>query len=182
MLKPILMIHHVEDWMFDLPLANFVLTFDDGYSDHWDTFQQFLPIATQKIYFVTGAWIGQANFLTVHQIQHMMQHTNVEIAAHGFDHSRWVTLGSDVRNHTLDHMITSMWTDTQKIVAWFNQNLAFVPQKFCYPYNDAVHGIYTQILRQHGFLEFYGAERIDIDRFRDAAWCDENHSWLNCGK
>lgn len=178
--KPILMIHHVQDWMFDLPLANFVLTFDDGYRDHWDTFQQFLAIATPKIYCVTGAWIGQPNFLSVDEIKHMMQYPDVQIAAHGFDHWRWVALGrGDVYEHTLEHMMSVMTADTQKTVEWFDQNLGFVPQKFCYPYNDTVHGVYTQILQQHGFQEFYGAERIDIERFRDAVWCESNRLWLN---
>lgn len=173
------MIHHVEDWMFDLPLENFILTFDDGYRDHWDTFPRFLEIPTDKIYFVTGAWIDRTDFLTVPQIQQMAAHKDVTIGAHGFDHQRIISLdGRSVPARSAEEIVSFIENDTRKTVAWFEQNFGQVPTKFCFPYNDPVHGIYTQILKQYGFNEFYGPERIDIYWMRDPEWVKSNQIWL----
>lgn len=165
------MIHHVENWMFDLPLERFILTFDDGYLDHWHTFQRFLEIPTKKIYFVTGNWVGQRDFLTVDHIQQMMQHADVDIGAHGFQHHR-------ISRSDLDTMIKIIASDTEHTITWFQQTLGTVPTKFCYPYNDCIHGIYTQILQHYGFREFYGAERIDISWLKDQTWLESNNDWI----
>ena len=171
MTKPILMIHREEDWMFDLPLEKFILTFDDGYRDHWDTFDRFLQIPTKKIYFVTGGWIGQDDFLSSDHIHEMMRHSDVEIGAHGFRHHR-------IARSDLDQMTDIMESEAADTVEWFQRTIGAVPTKFCYPFNDCVHGLYTQILRQHGFREFYGPERIDIFWFRDEAWIKANKDWI----
>jgi peptidoglycan/xylan/chitin deacetylase (PgdA/CDA1 family) len=186
MIKPILMIHHVKDWMFDLPLENFILTFDDGYHDHWNTFPRFLEIPTDKIYFITGSWINRPGFLTVDQIKKMDQHDDVEIGAHGFDHQKIISpdSGDPGLANSRAEIISMLTIDTQKTVEWFQENLGTVLKKFCYPYNESVFGIYPQILRKYGFDEFYGPGRVKIEwlvdpvRHRQHNNSEKNRTWL----
>jgi len=159
MLKPTLMIHHVSDEIFQHPLEKFILTFDDGHDNHYATFSKFLEIPTQKIYFITCDWVGCPGFLTVDQIKYMSSFDNVMIGAHSFDH-----FDLNTNKLTLEEKIELMNTDTAKTIGWFQETLGFIPTIFCYPYNNAMYGIYTKILKKHGFTEFYGGERINVDR------------------
>jgi len=157
MLKPILMIHHVTDEIFQLPLENFILTFDDGYDDQYNTFSKFLEIPTQKIYFITCDWIGLPGFLTIEQIKYMDSFEDVTIGAHSFAHRDLSKAGL-----TLSQLVEFVEEDTAKTCTWFQEKLGFVPTTFCYPYNNSIYGMYTKILQKYGFTEFYGIERMDV--------------------
>ena len=156
MLKPSLMIHRVSDNIFDHPLDKFILTFDDGYDDHYTTFSKFLEIPTQKIYFITCSWVGKSGFLTVEQIKYMSSFDNVIIGAHSFTHQ-------DLNLLTVEDAIKFINEDTAKTCEWFQTTLGFVPTTFCYTFNNPAYGIYTKILQKYGFTEFYGGERIDVN-------------------
>ena len=166
MLKPTLMIHHVPDDIFQHPLEKFLLTFDDGFDDHYTTFSKFLEIPTQKIYFITCKWVSASGFLTVEQIKYMNSFDNVMIGAHSFAHR-------DLTQLTIEETIKIIDEDTARTCEWFQKTLGFVPTTFCYPYNNSVYGIYTKILQKYGFTEFYGGERIDADRL--STW--PNRMW-----
>ena len=153
------MIHRVPDDIFTHPLEKFLLTFDDGYDDHYTTFSKFLEIPTQKIYFITCDWVGCDGFLTLEQIKYMSSFDNVIIGAHSFSHTDLYTNAL-----TLEQKIQLMDNDTKKTCEWFQQMLGFTPTVFCYPFNNTVYGIYTKILKKHGFNEFYGTERINVER------------------
>ena len=157
MLKPTLMIHRIADDIFQYPLKKFLLTFDDGYTDHYTTFSKFLEIPTQKIYFITCKWVGCPGFLTVEQIKYMNSFDDVTIGAHSFSHQ-------DLNPLNVEEKIKLIDEDTAKTCKWFQEKLGFIPKTFCYPYNNAAYGIYAKILQQYGFTEFYGAERIDVDQ------------------
>lgn len=168
MLKPSLMIHHVTDDIFQHPLEEFLLTFDDGYDDHYTTFSKFLEIPTQKIYFITCGWVGLPGFLTVEQIKYMNSFDDVTIGAHSFAHRDFANA-----KLTLPQLVDFLDEDTAKTRTWFEENLGFVPTTFCYPYNNSIHGMYTKILQRYRFTEFYGSERIDV------SWLSNPPIWVN---
>jgi peptidoglycan/xylan/chitin deacetylase (PgdA/CDA1 family) len=170
MYKPALMIHQIDQHLFQLPLERFLLTFDDGTEDHWHFFSDFLAIATRKIYFITCSWVGRPGFVTVDQLRTMMTHPDVEIGAHSFDHA-------DLNNSTLQEKILHLEQDTQRTCDWFQTNLGFQPKTFAYPNNHAQYGVYTKILQQWGFNEFYGNERIDPEWLGDPEWTRWHTLW-----
>ncbi len=177
--KPALMIHQISEEMFSLPLENYVLTFDDGLYSHYHFFDRFKTIPTEKIYFISTAFITDGvkstafpnsvkaqekairgnceDFLTLAQIKEMMQDPLVTIGGHGHKH---VHLDSF---RTLYETVNSVYEDIPAMLEWFKQNLGFVPTKFCYPYNNNVNGVYTSMLKRFGLTEFYGDERIPIE-------------------
>ena len=53
MRKPILMIHEFSDFMMDLPLEDYVLTFDDGLYTQYTHFEKIRQIDTDKIFFIS---------------------------------------------------------------------------------------------------------------------------------
>jgi peptidoglycan/xylan/chitin deacetylase (PgdA/CDA1 family) len=163
MLKPSLMIHRVTNDIFQHPLEKFLLTFDDGYDDHYTTFSKFLEIPTQKIYFITCKWVGCSGFLTVDQIKHMSSFDDVTIGAHSFAHQ-------DLHGLSLEETIKIIDEDTAKTCEWFQKTLGHIPTTFCYPYNNSVFGIYNKILQKYGFTEFYGSERIDSKWLANPDW------------
>jgi peptidoglycan/xylan/chitin deacetylase (PgdA/CDA1 family) len=165
-MKPTFEIHHVDDSLFDFPLENFTLTFDDGYDNQYRYFDQFLAINTKKIYFIVPAWLNQPGWMTTEQVIEMSQHNSVEIGCHSFRHTQ-------LKGMSLQDKIAEIHRDTDQMCSWFNRYLGSVPKKFCFPFNNRVHGIYESILKHHGFEEFYGDERIRPEQWSDPAWRHE---------
>lgn len=177
-MKPVLMIHEITDRLFDLPLDQYTLTFDDGLYCHYTQFDKFVNIDTDKIYFISTNIIstGQQStgfptcvdahkkamdgnyedYLSVAQIKEMMTYPGVYIGGHSHEHF-------DVSHLTLAHKIEYLKNDTQTMMDWFQHNLNTRPTKFCFPFNNDYHGIYQAILKQYGFTEFYGSERTDVE-------------------
>lgn len=177
--KPVLMIHQISEEMFDLPLQDYVLTFDDGLYGHYYFFEQFKQIPTEKIYFISTAFIcngrqstafpdsriaqskamrgDMEDFLTVDQIKEMMQDPLVSIGGHGHEHVHLDSL------RTLNDVVKSVYSDIPAMLEWFKTNLDFTPTKYCYPYNNNVNGVYTSMLKKFGLTEFYGDERIPVE-------------------
>lgn len=170
-MKPILMIHEVAEWMFDLPLHEYILTFDDGLYTQYLHFDKIKHIDTDKIFFISTGIVAteqtkQSNvFIQCHaahgklfdnndlsyymnwsQIQEISRDPQCEIGAHSHMHVR----------HTGFNTIhdTRLMNETFK-----QQNLN--PTCFCFPYN-ADNEVYKCILKRHGYKKFYGAGRIDI--------------------
>ena len=52
-MKPILMIHEVREEMFNLPLHDYILTFDDGLYTQYIYFDRIKQIDTEKIFFIS---------------------------------------------------------------------------------------------------------------------------------
>jgi len=48
--KKVLMIHEVTENLFNLPLENYILTFDDGLYSQYYHFKHFESIDTEKIF------------------------------------------------------------------------------------------------------------------------------------
>lgn len=162
-MKPVFEIHRIEESLFDLPLEHMLLTFDDGYIDHYVHFQRFCDIPTKKIYFVVPIWLNTSGHLSIDQLLEMSQHPDVEIGCHGYAHL-------DTRLDSVDVKKSRMLQDTDRMCEWFDREIGYIPHKFCFPYNYRAHGIFENILRARGFSEFYGDERIRPEQLRDAGW------------
>jgi hypothetical protein len=176
--KPVLMIHEVREWMFELPLENYVLTFDDGLYSQFYYYPEFAKIPTQKIYFVSSGVICSGkqsctfpacsdahqkafggnfeDYMTVHQIKELMKDPLVEIGGHSHSHTR-------IQHPRLTDRIAHVMKDTTTMLEWFNTNLGLKPSSFCFPYNDSVQGMYPALLKRYGFARFYGNERTPIE-------------------
>ena len=178
-LKPVLMIHEVYESMFDLPLEEYTLTFDDGLYSQFYYFDRFKSIPTEKIYFISSdiicsgeqsdqfpacreahrkAFAGnKEDYMTLAQIKELMKDPLVSIGGHSHSHIRLDNYSKIVEK------MKHIKNDTELMVKWFEEYLGFKPSKFCFPYNEDYQGMYSAMLRQYGFTEFYGRERIPIE-------------------
>ena len=177
--KPVLMIHEVDERLFELPLADYVLTFDDGLYSQYHYFQRINEIDTQKIFFISTNIIcigdqsteyisskhahdkyfetGNAeNFMTLAQIKELMGHPQVIIGGHSHNHT-------DIRNMKLVERLTLIRKDTELMVTWFETNLGFRPRHFCFPYNNNSDGLYNAALKEYGIVKCHGRERIPVE-------------------
>lgn len=173
------MIHEVRDWMFDLPLENYTLTFDDGLYSQFYYFDRFKSIPTEKLYFISSdiictgeqsnefptcrdahekAFLGnKEDYMTLDQIKTLMADPWVTIGAHSHSHKRMTHFNK------ITEKLQHIKFDTELMLYWFEDNLKFRPTHFCYPYNDDYNGIYTAVLKHYEFTKFYGSERIAIE-------------------
>jgi hypothetical protein len=180
--KPVLMIHEVREWMFDLPLEKYVLTFDDGLYSQYYYFDHFKKIPTEKIYFISSniictgqqstefpcckvahekAFAGnKEDYMTIDQIKELMEDPLVIIGGHSHDHNRVGKFEKVMKK--LQHIKS----DTELMIAWFEKNLGFCPTHFCYPYNDSYSGLYPAVLKYYNFTHFYGHERTPVETLR----------------
>lgn len=178
-MKPVLMIHEVDEKIFQLPLSNYILTFDDGLYSQYHYLPKLLEIDTEKIFFISSNIICEEkqsteiiscvdahnkafnnnyeNFMTLEQIKEIQKLPKTCIGAHSHSHINLNTFKK------LSEKIVHIVKDTEQMIQWFKFNLGFTPTKFCYPYNNDCNGVYTSILRKFKFTEFYGQERIPVE-------------------
>jgi peptidoglycan/xylan/chitin deacetylase (PgdA/CDA1 family) len=172
------MIHEIRESIFDLPLENYILTFDDGLYSQYYYYPRFQDIPTEKIYFISSnilctgsqsssfpaceeahekAFNGNCeDYMTLEQVKKLSKEPLVSIGGHGHNH---ICFGHFSKTTEKMQLIA---TDTQEMLHWFYTNLGTRPTRFCFPYNDDVNGLYPGILKKFGFTEFYGKERIDV--------------------
>jgi hypothetical protein len=177
-MKPVLMIHEITDQLFELPLQDYVLTFDDGLYSQYYHFDRFRDIPTEKIFFISSNIVCQGgqstefpdcrtahqkamnenyeDYMTIDQIRELMQYPDVTIGGHSHSHF-------DVSHMALTHKVDFLKFDTALMLSWFDHNLGIHVDHFCYPYNNDYSHIYTSILKQHGITHFYGSERIPAE-------------------
>lgn len=179
MKKPVLMIHTIQDNYLNYDLGNYTLTFDDGLYNHFYYYPKFKEIKTQKIFFISTniicnskqsskfisseechkkAFLGnKEDFMSLEQIYYLSKEENVFIGGHSHFHKKLNLLDS------LNDKINHIKKDTELMLEWFQKNLNLFPNKFCFPYNDDLNGLYKLILKSYGIDEFYGKERLSID-------------------
>jgi peptidoglycan/xylan/chitin deacetylase (PgdA/CDA1 family) len=155
--KPVLMIHNITSDIFNLPLADYILTFDDGTRDHYTHFKEFKKIDTRKIYFIIADRVGTEGYLTVDEIKDMMKDPQVTIGAHSYNHTNLESLPK------LFDQVFHIQKDTELMIDWFNTNLEYCPTVFCFPYNNDLRGMYGGLVKKYGFTELYGHERIPVE-------------------
>lgn len=179
-MKPVLMLHEINDErIFDLPLENYILTFDDGLYSQYHYYPRFRDINTEKIYFISSnivctgpqstefpacrvahakARVGNyEDYMTLDQIKELAKDPLVTIGCHGHDHI------DTTRIPKLMNKIQAVSSDTRQMMAWFAFHLGHVPWDFCFPYNEDIDGLYRALLRKLGFVNFYGRERIPVE-------------------
>jgi hypothetical protein len=177
--KSVLMIHTFEDNFLKLDLKNYILTFDDGLYNHFYYYSKIKTIPTEKIFFISTNIIGSQkqsknfisskecheksfngnneDFMNLDQIMYLSEQENVFIGGHSHFHKSLNSFSS------LNDKINHIKKDTELMLEWFQKNLNFFPEKFCFPYNDDLNGLYKSILKTYGIKQFYGKERISID-------------------
>lgn len=165
--------------MLNLPLEDYILTFDDGLYSQYKFWPELRALNTVKIFFIstnivcTGtqsdeyiscrdahskAFAGNTeNYMTLEQIREMSQDANVIIGGHSHTHTR-------ISEYRLLQKLQHIKDDTEQMLTWFDQNLGQRPTSFCFPYNDNYGGLYNAILKQYGFQNFYSGERLSIER------------------
>ena len=177
------MIHEIREEFFDLPLENYVLTFDDGLYSQFYYYPEFAKIPTEKYYFVSSGIIcngeqsmgfpdcetahGKArsgnfeDYMTVEQISYLLQQPNVVVGGHSHSHTSLTNF--DRITHKLMHLSH----DINEMVEWFTNVLGHHPHAFCFPYNDDMgthyRSMYIELLKRYGYTQFFGAERIPIE-------------------
>jgi hypothetical protein len=151
--KPVLMIHNITDAIFNLPLADYLLTFDDGTQDHWQYFKQVRAVPTEKIYFIITNRIGTAGYLSLEQVKQMSLDPAVTIGGHSHNHVRLNTF------NTLAEKLAHIKQDTEQCLSWFNDYLGHAPSVFCLPYNEDIDGLYAVWLKGKGIARIYAGER-----------------------
>jgi peptidoglycan/xylan/chitin deacetylase (PgdA/CDA1 family) len=151
--KPVLMVHEITDEILDLPLADYLLTFDDGTQDHWQYFEQIQTIPTEKIYFIITNRIGTAGYLNLEQVKQMSLDPMVTVGGHSHNHVRLNSFD------TLAEKLAHIKQDTEQCLSWFEANLGQIPNTFCLPYNEDIDGLYAVWLKSKGITKIYASER-----------------------
>jgi peptidoglycan/xylan/chitin deacetylase (PgdA/CDA1 family) len=177
-MKQVLMIHECSARLLELPLEDYVLTFDDGLLSQFVFYQEIKHILTPKIFFISSGIVcegkqslefppcnlahdkafkgNKEDYMTLEQIKELALDPWVTIGGHGHSHTKL--------SGTLVDQVSYIETDTQQMIEWFTDNLGFSPTSFCFPYNEDPKGIYKGLLKKYGFTDFYGAERIPVEK------------------
>ena len=177
--KPVLMIHDMREEFLSLPLENYTLTFDDGLYSQWHFLPQLERINTDKVFFISTGFIcdgeqshvfpnsqlahdkGRAgqleDFMTIDQIKQIIKTPNCFVGGHGHQHVRL----NELTRRTDQIKIINSYTRT--MLAEFANKVGITPDRFCFPYNEELNGLYAGILRTFGFTEFYGRGRIAVE-------------------
>jgi hypothetical protein len=181
MQKPILMIHEVHEVLFEKKnLERYTLTFDDGLYSQFYYYEKIKKIDTEKIFFISSNIIctgrqslnfprcdeahiksfngNNEDYMSLEQVQYLLEEKRVSIGGHGHFHKNLNGFSS------LKEKINYVKKDTDLMLEWFEKKLNFTPNKFCFPYNDDMKGLYKSILKKYGFNEFYGKDRIPVSQ------------------
>ena len=149
------MIHEITDDLFDLPLSDYILTFDDGTEDHYQFWHKIKPIPTTKIFFIITDRIGTPGYLTLDQVKEIQSDPSVEIGGHSHQHGIY-------KDMSLSDVVANLKSDLALMIDWFKNNLGYVPNSFCYPYNEDYRDVYPAIVKSQGIKNCYGRGRIDV--------------------
>ena len=178
-MKPVLMIHELRDWMFELPLDKYILTFDDGLFSQYHYLKKLQEIDTQKIFFITTNIIcaenevqnmafpgcneahedffsngNVKNYMKWSQVKEIYHSPNCIIGGHSHNHNIY-------KNFTIQKLYQELLIDTKDMLDAFNRNDIRI-NSFCYPYNEQ-YVLYESILKKNGITDIYGKERIAIE-------------------
>lgn len=179
-MKKVLMIHEIREEYFKLPLENYILTFDDGLYSQYSYLKEFERIKTEKIFFISTGIIcrgyqssnfvpcyeahrkffeekNSEDYLTIDQLLELKFTSGFEIGGHGHGHLDFRDNKDNIVN-----ILMILKKDTENMQSFFSRELRIRPTKFCFPYNREIWG-YRRMLINHGYTDFYGSERIDIN-------------------
>lgn len=174
--KPVLMIHEFNESLFKLDLQNYILTFDDGLFSQFFYYPKIAKIPTEKIFFISTGIICESkqslsfpscveahekafsgnkeDYMTKEQIHFLLNQKDVKIGGHSHSHTRLSQFKS------LKEKVDYIESDTKNMMNWFEKNLNFKPKDFCFPYNENMNGMYNNLLKKYGLVNFFGRERV----------------------
>lgn len=169
----VLMIHEVDECIFKKPLDQYILTFDDGLYSQYKLFHKIKQIPTVKIFFISTGIVADESVeqnkccvpsSQAHEMffQHddascFMKWSQIEQIAN----TPGCYIGGHSHYHHRGAKMCDLIHDTKKMCEEL-LNHQIETNKFCFPYNKE-HSFYKALLINHGFTDFYSAERHDID-------------------
>jgi len=185
-MKPVLMIHEIVYDLFQLPLQDYILTFDDGLFSQYHFSPLLKKIDTRKILFVSGKYVCRSNQRR-QTYPAFYYSTTPEDARKSFDKSsgfvdhHYMTiseinymrgLGFEIGGHGYNHIrdyskkiekrVEEMTDDVEKMIGWMESMFGITPKSYCFPFNKEPD-LLREILKRKGIEEFFGAERIDVN-------------------
>lgn len=197
-MKPVLMVHEVDERLFDLPLEQYVLTFDDGLFTQYKFIDQLQEIPTTKIFYITTGTICEhssyqsqkyitctdahnkyfqsgvtEDYMTWKQIRYISSLDGCYIGAHSHNHKNYMHYELPI-----SHMID----DVRVMKQTFIDNLGYIPEEFCFPYNY-IPEVYDRYIQLKGFKTTYSINRVDVNdillkkALQDAGVSDVKYRW-----
>lgn len=175
MKKRVLMIHEVGEWLFDLPLQSYILTFDDGLYTQYHHLDRLASIDTDKFFFISTDIVSNTSAQSSEYITCERAHEKYRSTGDRSHYMNWsqikeidMTERCTIGGHSHEHMraptSVQLVRDTNKMIKMFKDH-DITPSVFCFPYNKE-HNMYRAILQAKGFNKFYGSERIDVNEIR----------------
>lgn len=180
--KKVLMIHEIRDWMFNLPLEDYILTFDDGLYGQYYYLEKFKKINTLKLFFVSTNIIcpedhnqtcdfpscddshedffsngNRSNYMKWSQIKEIANSPLCSIGGHSHNHNIYKDL-------KIQELYKCIMEDTEEMIQEFKKNEIAILD-FCFPYNNQ-YPLYAEILKKYNIHNLYGKERIAIESLR----------------
>ena len=173
-MKPVLMIHEFKEDYLNLPLEDYILTFDDGLYTQYLFLNELKKIKTEKYFFISSGIIcPENNKQNDEYIECSKAHTKAFDGDYT-NYMKWTqikeldTLGdcfigchSHFHNKKTAECVQCIITDNRYMLQDFKEKLGYLPDIFCFPYNY-ITPVYKEILNKKGFKNFYGKGRIDI--------------------
>lgn len=177
------MIHEVHDWMLEIDLSKYIITFDDGLYSQFKNLDHFLNIDTQKYFFISTNIVHEgkdkqnediipcriahenffkdgdtSSYMSWEQIQTIAASANCYIGGHSHKHL-------DLRRHIkIKELHKHLIEDTNEMLNKFKEKGIEI-NSFCFPYNYEAP-LYKEILKKSGIDYFFGRERIAIEELR----------------
>lgn len=159
-MKKVLAVHEFKEEYLDLPLEDYILTFDGGLLSQFSYIKELEKLNTDKIFFVPTGIFDNQNLgihLTLDNLYELKSMRDFEIGGCGHDYLDFRNSNDNIVNKLL-----RLRRDTEEMQNFFSKKLRIRPSKFCFPYNVDVFG-YRRILVKYGYSEFFGKERFDIE-------------------
>ena len=178
-MKPILMIHEVDESIFELPLHEYILTFDDGLYTQYVFLEDICKIETDKYFFISTDIVCPVNvkqkadyirspfahehyfinknreyFMNWNQIREISQIDRCHIGGHSHTH-RTLMFNKIPINYII--------TDTNEMIQKFKFELGYIPKHFCFPYNYS-NTLYEKYIDYKQFDTSISSSRIDISK------------------
>lgn len=170
-MKPVLMIHEFAEWMLDLPLEKYILTFDDGLYTQYMYLDELMEIETDKIFFISTGIVASEDTVQSNEfIQCAAAHEALFASGDTSHYMKWSQIkelhnrpGCEIGGHSNMHNsvnIRNILSDTRLMNNTFKTHELY-PKSFCFPYNQE-NEVYRRLLIHNGYEHFYGKDRIDI--------------------
>ena len=183
-IKNVLVIHEISEKLFELPLENYILTFDDALYSQYYYWPIINKINTKKILFISPSLVyksdiqrdqfsgthlqfpncyealklhkenNSSNYMTLKEIKSL---DGVSLGAHSFHHFK--TLNSKLFEKT-----SYIKKDTELLLNWFKNNLLKKPVFYAFPHYIE-HDFQRIILKSYGFTKFFGKnDRLQVEK------------------